>query len=68
MPVVPMEDAEPGKVTVTLSDGEETYVWQYPSGQSSEMRDVIVEQVEEGRLHPYIGVMALHAVSRCDEL
>ena len=62
-----MVDAEPNRITISISDGEETFVWTYPPEEQVAMRDVIVEQVEEGRLHPYIGVMVLHAMGRGDE-
>lgn len=62
-----MVDAGSSRITISLSDGEETFVWTYAPEEQAAMRDVIVEQVEEGRLHPYIGVMVLHAMGREDE-
>lgn len=62
-----MVDAESSRITISISDGEETYMWTYPPEQQDAMRDVIVEQVEEGRLHPYLGVMVLHAMGKDDE-
>ena len=57
-----MEDVESDRVVLTIAMGDETYVWVYPLGEHKRMRDVVVEQVEEDRLHPYVGVMALHAM------
>lgn len=57
-----MDDAGSDRVVLTIAIGDQTYVWMYPVGEHERMRDVVVEQVEEDRLHPYVGVMALHAM------
>lgn len=57
-----MATAESDRVVITIATDDETYVWIYPPNEYERMRDVVVEQVEEDRLHPYVGVMALHAM------
>lgn len=52
----------PRKVLVSVETEDGTWVWIYNPDEEDTMRDVVVEQVEEDRLHPYVGVMALHAM------
>jgi hypothetical protein len=55
---------EPGDdmidVTITCNGHTHKYIYSYEDEE--EMRDVVFEQVETGKLHPYIGLMALLAM------
>lgn len=55
-----MARANDDRVLVSIETEDETFVWIYRRREADTMRDVVVEQVEEERLHPYVGVMALH--------
>lgn len=57
-----MVTAEYDKVVITIATEDDTYVWVYPPNEGERIREVVVEQVEEDWLHPYVGVMALHAM------
>lgn len=47
-------------VTITCNGHTHKYVYSYEDEE--EMRDIVFEQVETGKLHPYVGLMALLAM------
>lgn len=49
-------------VDMTITCNGQTYIYVYPRDEEEQMRDTVWEQVETGRLHPYVGLMALMAM------
>ncbi len=47
---------------MTITCNGHTYIYAYPRAEEEEMKDCIWDQVETGRLHPYVGLMALMAM------
>jgi hypothetical protein len=49
-------------VDVTITCNGHTHKYIYPADEEEKMRDIVFDQVETGRLHPYVGLMALLAM------
>lgn len=56
------EFGEEDVVDMTITCNGQTYIYVYPREEEEQMKDCIWDQVETGRLHPYVGLMALMAM------
>lgn len=49
-------------IDVTITCNGHTHKYLYAYDDEEQMRDIVFEQVETGKLHPYVGLMALLAM------
>ena len=58
------EDDEMSMITIVAD--KEAYVFRFRPEEMDAMRDTVIEQVEEDRLHPYVGLMVIKAMGESD--
>lgn len=58
------EDDEMSMITIVAD--KEAYVFRFYPDEAEDMKREVIEQVEEDRLHPYVGLMVIKAMGEND--